>query len=205
MAPPVRRQDPITAVTHGVAAFLAPYFPPEKWGGEPPRVIGLPLTSTMFGKIADATPRLYIGFAGADPKAPSGRGFVGTFTFSLFIVMKGAAKAGIQLGDRFSPGLYASLIAAVAALHGRTIADVGTIEVTKVAEQPAEGWSGFGAAAGYVTFTVQSSLGDFLGEGAAAAEFREMVASFEINPESDPDAPPADGADTPILLSGAQP
>lgn len=200
MTAPVRLRDPMTAVTEAVADLLEPYFPRAKWGGEPPRVIGLPLTSTMFGRIADATPRLYIGFAGADAKSSPARIFAGTLTFSLFVVMKGAAKAGIHLGDRYSPGLYASLVAAVAALHGRTIADVGSIEVVKFAEQPAEGWSGFGAAAGYVTFTVHTALGDFFGEGAAADEFREMVSSFELvtEPTGDPSyempgEPPANG------------
>lgn len=199
MAAPVRRRDPITLTVEAVRQLLAPYFPPAKWGGDPPKVIGLPFTSSMFEAIADATPRIYIGWAGLKPAASPARSFAGELTYSVLIVLKGAND--VRLGDRLGMALYPCVIAAVAALHGRTIAGVGSIEVIEAGEQAAERWSKFGAAAGYVTFKVDTALGDLLGESAAAEDFRKLVSSFEVN--APPDAEPSVDVDATILLPGA--
>lgn len=200
MAAPVRLIDPMTAVTDAVTRLLEPYFPKAKWGGAAPKVIGLPLTSTMFERIAETTPRLYIGWSGFKADA-SARICGGTFTFSVFVVVKNDSGERVHLGDRFAAGLYASIVGVIAALHGRTIPDIGSIAVTDAGQQAAERWSSFGAAAGYVTFTISTSLGDFFGEGAAAEDFRELVSSFEVN--TPPDAAPSVAVDATILVSGA--
>lgn len=204
MAAPIRQRDPITLTVEAVRQLLAPYFPPRAWGGEPPKVIGLPFTSTMFERIADTTPRIYIGWGGLKPAAAAARGFAGELSFSVLIVLK--SNNDVRVGDRLGMALYPCVIAGVAALHGRTITDVGSIEVTEAGEQAAERWSNFGAAAGYVTFKVDTALGDLLGESAAAEDFRKLVSSFEVNPEPDPEPEPdapSLATDETILLPGA--
>lgn len=203
MADPVRLVDPITDVTHAASDLLEPYFPQAKWGGAPPKVIALPLTPSLFGKIADATPRLYFGWEGLSERSSVGRIFAGDLTFRVLAVIKNNASERAHLGDRHSPGLYPTLIAIVAALHGRTIGDHGTIQVTEANQLTADGWSGYGAAAGFVTFKVHTSLGDFLGEGAAAEDFRALVSAFEVNPPADPDAEPSFAMESQTTLGDA--
>lgn len=192
----------MTVVSEAVGALLAPYFPPAKWCGAAPRVIGLPLTTTIFERIADATPRLYIGWSGMKAAGATTHSFAGPMTYSVVVVIKNTSSENAHLGDKHGPGLYPSLIGVAAALHGRKVADIGSITVTELGQQPAERWSSFGAAAGYVTFTIHTDLGDFLGESAAAEDFLRLVSDFETGRVEEGAEPPVATSIT-INLPGA--
>ncbi|QIB34750.1 hypothetical protein [Ancylobacter pratisalsi] len=183
---PVRQIDPITALHRHVVALLAPYFDARKWGEV--EAITLPLTYDSFRSIAKTTPRLYLGFNAFMAKGTSARMLDGDLSMRLVIVTKaGSAKQPGYFGDRFAPGLYPSLFAAATVLHGRTIADLGSLQVTGVNQGAAEGMADISALVGHVDFKMRASCGDFLGEAAAAPDFVRLISSFEVNAPSDAD------------------
>ncbi|GLK85689.1 hypothetical protein [Ancylobacter defluvii] len=189
MAEPVRHLDPISEISVAIALLLAPYFPAAKWNGTP-AIVGLPFSPEQFKRLADTTPRLHIGWEGVKPSG-AGRSFKGTFTFRLIIVVKNTGRSGPMLGDKLGPGIYPSVMAAVAALHGRTLNGIGSIEVTDANQATVDGWREIGAAAGIVSFTINNGLGDLLGEGEAAPQFLRLVSDFDVVTDPDPDAVPA--------------
>lgn len=170
--------DPVTLVHRAVADLVAPWFDTKKWMA--PAVIGLPMTPDEFRRLSEQTPRLHLGWEGFKANAEAARMFAGTLSFRLVAVVKHPERSGVHLGDRLGPGLYPVVMALVAALHGRTIDGVGTIQVTDANQANIDGWRSMGAAAGIVSFAVHTSLGDLLGAGANAPAFTRLVSSFVV-------------------------
>lgn len=203
MTAPVRPVDPITATSKAIGPLLAPYFDPKKWGAVEP--IALPLTHETFKRICTTTPKLYLGFESIANEKAATRQFAGPLTFRLLVVVKNPVTRGAGFyGDAGGPGLYPSLIGAVAALHGRTIGD-GSIEVKSTNQVTAEGWADLNALVGYVDFSLHVSLDDILGESAAADDFRRLVSAFEVNVADDPEADPSFEMAGDITLPGDAP
>lgn len=186
--------DPITLVHRAVADLVAPWFDPAKWLA--PAVVGLPMTPDEFRRLSEQTPRLHLGFEGFKAKASMVRSFEGDLSFRMIAVVKNPDRSRVHLGDRLGPGLYPVLMSLVAALHGQTIEDVGSIEVTDANQANIDGWQTMGAAAGIVSFSIHTSLGDLLGMGADAPAFTSLVSSFDV---------PGLEAEDVITLSGTTP
>ncbi|WP_323034529.1 hypothetical protein [Pararhodobacter sp.] len=186
--------DPVTLVHRAVADLVAPWFDPKKWMA--PAVIGLPMTPDEFRRLSEQTPRMHLGWEGFKANGEMGRMFAGTLSFRLMAVIKNSERSNVHMGDRHGPGLYPVVMALGAALHGQTIENVGTIQVTDANQANIDGWKTLGAAAGIVSFNVHTSLGDLLGAGADAPAFTRLVSSF--------DAPGLEVEDV-ISLPGATP
>lgn len=170
--------DPITLVHRAVADLVAPWFDPKKWMA--PAVIGLPMTPDEFRRLSEQTPRLHLGWEGFKADAAMARSFAGQLSFRLVAVVKNPERSRVHLGDRLGPGLYPVVMALAAALHGQTIEGVGTIQVTDANQANIDGWQTLGAAAGIVSFSIHTSLGDLLGTGADAPAFTALVSSFDV-------------------------
>lgn len=168
--------NPITAIDEAVEARLRTAFLANRWSFQ--RVPD-PMTLDEFKRLMRATPWLGLGWTDL-AASPQGRQVQGQLSFSLTICVKNVGHEARFHGDRQGPGLYVATMVAAALLHGMTIRDVGTIQVTRAASAFAEGFGDASIAIARLTFQVTTSLGDFLGAVAQLPELKELISGWDL-------------------------
>jgi len=169
--------DPISALHQRIEPLLRPYFVAGRWHIEP---MPWPLTLAEFRALLGMTP--WIGISWTEfALASSTRAMDGTHKLRLTICVKNPGRAARFFGDRLGPGLYPSLVTAAGALHGHTLGDFGTLQVSRAAQLYADGYGDANIAIGIVDLECHSRLGDVLGAAAAAPSFAQLVSSFSLS------------------------
>ncbi|ABS69713.1 hypothetical protein Xaut_4492 [Xanthobacter versatilis] len=187
--------DPISEIHRAIEPLLRPYFERGIWVIEP---VPFPMSLDEFKRLMRATPWIGIAWREFAVDTNAGRSLMGQHQLALTIVAKNAAGLdGRFFGDRLSPGLYPSLVTAAAVLHGKTLPDIGTLNVTRAGQSYAEGYGDLGAVVGLIELSVRTKFGDVLGAVEAAPDFARLVSSFELQPPADGREPVTDTIDLP--------
>lgn len=199
MADPVAtaNTDPISGITLALWPLLRPFFPANRWAID---AVPSPLSLHEFQRLLGTTS--WIGIAWREFKIDqnAGRFLKGVHELTATIAVKNAAGRVQRLyGDRLGPGIYPALATFAGAVHGRTLPQFGTLEVTRAAQAYADGFGDLSYGIGFVELRCMTSLAPNLGEPAEAPDFTKLVSSFELNPVVEGEPPVSDT----IALPGA--
>lgn len=120
---------PLSIMGRGIRARLEEVFPPRQFSH-----VWMPgrLNAASWRKLTQRMPAVAIGFNGFEPKGAA-RG-VGGSEWSVYLLTRNEAGDEKRLfGDDLAPGLFGLLEVGVAALHGHSIDDGGTVSVRTAA------------------------------------------------------------------------
>ncbi len=171
---------PLSLIALGIRTRLEQVFPARQFvhAWMPAHV-----DRDVWTHLTRRTPLVGIGFNGFDPQAAS-RG-IGASTWSVYLVTRNEAGHHARLfGDKQAPGLFGVLEVGVAALHGHTIEDGGTIQVREAVNAFVEGFKDEGMALGTIDLHVPTviSMTDVIANGDAEPGLlntRDITWSFD--------------------------
>lgn len=187
--------DSISDIHLALEPLLRPYFARDRWQID---TVPMPLSLGEFTRLMRMTAWIGVGWEQFRPAPGGGRQLLGNHDLTLTMCVKNNAGIGPRLlGDRLGPGLYPSLVTAAVALHGRTVEDVGTLQVTSVAQSYADGYGDLTAAIGVVKLTCNTKLSPPFDTAADAPDFARLVSAFELQPPADGRGPVTDTIDLP--------
>ena len=187
--------DPISDMHLAIEPLLRPYFVAGKWQID---AVPHPLSLGEFQRLLGVAPWIGIAWREFKVDANAGRQLKGAHSLMLTMAVKNASGRAARLfGDRLGPGLYPSLATAAGALHGRTIAGLGTLQVTRAGQAYADGFGDLTVAIGVVELTCVTLMTPLADEVEAAPDFARLVSSFELLPPSDGRDPLTDTIDLP--------
>jgi hypothetical protein len=147
---------PLVRATQALEARLKLIFPPAKFEHA---FMPAKLGKTEWKQLTRRTPFVGLGWNEIEPSKDDGRLFVGPARFTVFLVTKNSS--GIRpryLGDALAPGLFQMVQAAVAAVHGHSVKDLGSFMVTKAGNLAAEAWDEDESAIGGVDVDIPMAM-----------------------------------------------
>lgn len=187
--------DPISEMHTAIEPLLRPYFKRERWTIE---AVPFPLSLKEFLRLASSTPFIGISWKEFQVDTNAGRQLKGIHQLQVTMVVKNAeGRPARFFGDRLGPGLYPSLATAAGALHGKTLSNIGTLQVTRAGQSYADGWGDLGGTVGLIELSCRELLCPMLSEVEEAPDFVQLVSAFELQPPVDGRDPVTDTIDLP--------
>jgi len=147
---------PLQQTGAALQARLRMVFPERRFvhAWMPPRV-----GKSDWNRLLRRMPFVGLGWSDADPIKATPRLFTGASGWTVFLVTQNVSGArGLYYGDAQGPGLFDMVHAAIAILHGHTIAGVGTVNVRKAGNAFAENWDGDDTAMAAIDLDVGMTL-----------------------------------------------
>lgn len=180
--------DPITASFSAIEARLRTVFLPDRWDFH---IVPDPMSIDEFKAITRRTPCLGLGWRQFNPTDQKvGRRFQGDLGLRLTVVVKNpnGPKARF-LGDGKGPGLFPSVVGAIALINGHSVTGLGTFSITAGAQAYSEGYDNHDMAMATLDIGLMASIGDVTGDFENAPDFLSMLSAFEPWPDGQaPDA-----------------
>lgn len=183
---PLSAEGPLFTADRAIRARLTEVFPPTRFVHA---TLNTAVTREEWTRVVRRTPFIGLTWLGAAPDSTSGRLLRMRATWRLLLVVGNGDPAMRLTGDRFSPGLYAMVQVAAAALHGMPIGGddlrgAGTLEVTEAVALASEGWADEAEAIAGITLASAFTL---LGTPGSLDDLLRMRGSWAFTlPESEP-------------------
>ncbi|MCX5497324.1 hypothetical protein OSH11_21685 [Kaistia dalseonensis] len=182
--------DIVSQLARSVETLLRERFPENRWTIEH---VPTPMTIEEFKRLLGVTPWIGIGWQAIEPGATAGRRTPVTIKMQATICLKNEGRSGRLLGDSAAAGLYPAMELARLTLQGRTIADFGTISVTRAGQAYADGYGSLAVAIGVIDFEVPAVLATPLGAGDVSPGFAVLATDWDFAPgEGSPADDPTD-------------
>lgn len=170
--------DPLSAFAAAVETRLRGWFPANRWAFE---IVPDPITLEEFRRVLAVTPLLAFSWQSLKPAKDAGRAFQGELRFRITLVVKNPnARSARFLGDSKGPGLFPAVATVVAALHGWTAPELGTLFATDVNQSYADGWDDVSGAIATIDLAATIKFGDVLGAAAGADDFLRLLAAWDV-------------------------
>lgn len=123
-----------------VQARLRAVFPERAGlGGFVHGVVPPVMSPQVWDRLSKETPFVGLGWVGW-PSKGTRRPYAGDLHFAVFLADRNPLLDRQLTGDAFSPGVFAMVSAALAALQGFTIPGVGSVEVVEASGVWSEDW-----------------------------------------------------------------
>ncbi len=146
------------------------------------------LTIKEFERLAKLSPFIGLAWTGFKTDSASGRALVGRMQWRLILIFK--ASSGLQTrfkGDARGIGLDAMVDVSVALMHGWTLPNVGSSEVTLVNSVIADGWAEDNIAIAQVDFSILCTAPISKLELLTLDDFRSIGATWVVSDDEDAD------------------
>ena len=169
----------LAAIHAGLAARLQAAFPAVQFQFEvlPPRI-----SKADWDRLTRKTPTVGLGWVSMQPESSGARVWRGVSKWMVVLVAQGSDPAAQMLGQTVGAvaiaGLYGMTSVAAAALHGLSIADIGTAVVGPGTPIYAEDWTKADVEHAALDVTVPFSLTDDAGL-AALNDFLTAGVAYE--------------------------
>lgn len=130
--------DLLTATAQGLQERLCAVLPPKQFQHA---FLPAKLDQAVWKQLVTRTPFVGLGWNTLDHDKGA-RDFLGFSRWTVFLIVKnpGSGFSPRYLGDAQSQGLFTVACAAVMALHGQTIPNVGSVVVRSAGNAFVEGW-----------------------------------------------------------------
>jgi len=167
----------------GIKNRIACVFPS---GLYPVKAIPARASQPVWTEVLRRTPMIGIGWRGWEPSRENGRVFRGTLLFGVFGIVESTNVETLIAGSSLKPGMLGMSVLLAAALHGHTIAGVGTCKVRQLSgETPS--WVRDNTATAALEVAIENVAIDLSDVAASLDDFLVLANTWETASLDEPE------------------